>query len=230
MQVLDAIQTQAIWITTNRLTYHNLIIVILKVSERILKILDLFKLNLEWNVNSTCCMLFPMLSDATNDSYSVSQTQTINFTQQTLRQRQAQPPNAQQAPQSQSQQQSQLGMQINMNAQNSGKNRKRGCTFSVCVCVLSGLTQILWPFFSLPILKSIYLNRWHKIQLTQAVIQSKICQPWVIQWEWIWIHMVLCFHRQQLWYVSLTVMWFNLDTSFFLIDSVLVDNISAFII
>lgn len=55
-----------------------------------------------------------------NDSYSVSQTQTINFTQQTLRQRQAQPQTNQQTPQSQSQQQSQLGMQMNMAAQNSG--------------------------------------------------------------------------------------------------------------
>lgn len=69
---------------------------------------------------SCCCF-----SDATNDSYSVSQTQTINFTQQTLRQRQAQPPNAQQAPQSQSQQQSQLGMQMNMAAQNSGEMKRR---------------------------------------------------------------------------------------------------------
>lgn len=61
-----------------------------------------------------------MIIDASNDSYSVSQTQTINFTQQTLRQRQAQPPNNQQTPQQQSQQQSQLGMQMNMAGQNPG--------------------------------------------------------------------------------------------------------------
>lgn len=67
--------------------------------------------------------VFPLILDATNDSYSVSQTQTINFTQQTLRQRQAQPPNAQQAPQSQ--QQSQLGMQMNMAAQNPGKTEQK---------------------------------------------------------------------------------------------------------
>lgn len=61
-----------------------------------------------------------MILDAGNDSYSVSQTQTINFTQQNLRQRQAQPPNNQQTPQQQSQQQSQLGMQMNMAGQNPG--------------------------------------------------------------------------------------------------------------
>lgn len=59
--------------------------------------------------------------DAANDSYSVSQTQTINFTQQTLRQRQAQQQTNQQTPQSQSQQHSQMGMQMNMTAQNPGK-------------------------------------------------------------------------------------------------------------
>lgn len=64
-----------------------------------------------------------MCLEAANDSYSVSQTQTINFTQQTIRQRQAQPPNPQQAPQSQSQQQAQLGMQMNMTAQNPGEYR-----------------------------------------------------------------------------------------------------------
>lgn len=95
--------------------YHNRIqIVILKVSE----------LSIDCGMNCEFTWIFlRLISDATNDSYSVSQTQTINFTQQTLRQRQAQQPNAQQAPQSQSQQQSQLGMQMNMNAQNSGENR-----------------------------------------------------------------------------------------------------------
>lgn len=76
-----------------------------------------------WTTYRVVLIFFLLTLDATNDSYSVSQTQTINFTQQTLRQRQAQPPNAQQAPQSQAQQQSQLGMQMNMNAQNSGENR-----------------------------------------------------------------------------------------------------------
>lgn len=59
--------------------------------------------------------------DAGNDSYSVSQTQTINFTQQTLRQRQTPQQANPQAPPSQSQQHSQMGMQMNMAAQNPGR-------------------------------------------------------------------------------------------------------------
>lgn len=66
-------------------------------------------------------------TDSANDSYSVSQTQTINFTQQNLRQRQAQQPPNQQAQQSQSQQHSQMGMQMNMAQQNPGKQSAHLC-------------------------------------------------------------------------------------------------------
>lgn len=67
-----------------------------------------------------CVRVCVFIIDAANDSYSVSQTQTINFTQQTLRQRQAQQSTNQQAPPSQSQQHTQMGMQMNMTTQNPG--------------------------------------------------------------------------------------------------------------